>query len=93
MLIRALLFALPVIAALLAITLPRGPVLAALIALLVIAAPVHIVAHDGNAAYDYVSEDEIEGFRFVAERRSPGCTVATRPGRFCAAPTCSSATA
>jgi len=71
MLIRALLFALPAIAALVAITQPRGPVLAALIALLVIAAPVHIVAHYGNEAYDYVSEDEIEGFRFVAERLAP----------------------
>ncbi len=71
MLIRALLFSLPAIAALVAMAQPRGPRLAALVALLVLAAPVHIVAHYGNESYDYVSKEEIEGFRFVAERLAP----------------------
>jgi len=71
MLIRSLLFALPMIVALVVIARPKGPLLAMYVALLVVVAPAHIVAHYGNEAYDYVSEEEIEGFRFVAERLAP----------------------
>lgn len=71
MLIRALLFALPMIAVLIVIARPRGRLLAAYVALLTAAAPAHIVAHYGNEAYDHVSAREIEGFRFVADRLAP----------------------
>lgn len=71
MLIRALLFALPMIAALIAIARPRGRLLAAYVVVLTAAAPAHIVAHYGNEAYDHVSAREIEGFRFVADQLAP----------------------
>jgi hypothetical protein len=71
MLIRALLFALPIIVALVVIARPKGPLLTAYVALLVIVAPAHILAHYGNEAYDHVSKQEIEGFRFVADQLAP----------------------
>lgn len=71
MLIRALLFALPGIVVLVVMARPKGPLVAAYVALLVVAAPLHIVAHYGNEAYDHVSRDEIAGFRFVADRLAP----------------------
>lgn len=71
MLIRALLFALPMIVVLVVMARPRGPLLAAYVALLVAVAPVHLIAHYGNEAYDHVSDQEIEGFRFVADELAP----------------------
>lgn len=67
MLIRALLFALPMIVALVVIAQPRGRLLAAYVALLVVLTPLHILTHYGNEAYDHVSQQEIDGFRFFAE--------------------------
>lgn len=71
MLIRALLFTLPMIVALVVIARPKGVMLGAYVALLVVLAPVHMIAHYGNEAYDYVSQDEVEGFRFVARHLAP----------------------
>lgn len=71
MLIRALLFTLPMIVALVAIAQPRGRLLAIYVLLLVVLAPVHILTHYGNEAYDHVSQQEIDGFRFFAERLAP----------------------
>gem|GEM_PF-2849340 len=79
MLIRALLFALPIIPALVATARPKGLLLAAYVALLAVVAPAHIVAHYGNEAYDHVSRDEIEGFRFVAEHLAPARIVGAYP--------------
>src|SRR5207302_5984197 len=63
MLIRVLLFSLPLLALLLVHANSRA-LSAAVVLLLSVAAPVHLIAHYGNEAYDYVSPAEVDGFHF-----------------------------
>ena len=66
MMIRVLLFSLPVLGALVASAfwLPAFRVLVAVV--LIAMAPIHMLSHYGNELHDYVSPHELEGFAYVA---------------------------
>jgi hypothetical protein len=80
MLIRTELFSLPPLAMIIAATANRRHVLAVVAATLMFMAPLHILAHYGNEAYDYVSPGEIAGFRFVATHLAPAKIYGGFPG-------------
>jgi hypothetical protein len=80
MLIRTELFSLPPIAMIIAATANRRHILAVVAATLMFMAPLHILAHYGNEAYDYVSPGEIAGFRFVATHLAPAKIYGGFPG-------------
>ncbi|HWE15385.1 MAG TPA: hypothetical protein VG365_17805 [Solirubrobacteraceae bacterium] len=80
MLIRTELFSLPPVAMIIAATANRRHILAVVAATLMFMAPLHILAHYGNEAYDYVSPGEIAGFRFVATHLAPAKIYGGFPG-------------
>jgi hypothetical protein len=65
MLIRSLLFVLPMVAAIAAMSIRVRAFAAAFVLTMILMAPVHILTHFGNELYDYVSADEIAGFDFI----------------------------
>lgn len=65
MLIRALLFAIPFLAIVVAAALRFRPYMIAVALVLMLLAPVHVFTHFGNELYDYVSPQELEGFETV----------------------------
>ena len=82
MLIRSLLFVLPMVAAVAAMSL-RIRAFAILFTLIIILmAPIHVLTHFGNELYDYVSAGEIQGFDFIA-RQGPANVIGGAPaGQF-----------
>lgn len=70
MLIRSLLFVLPVLAGVAAICLRERGFLLLATAVLVVMAPIHVITHYGNELYDYVSPGEIAAFEYI-EARGP----------------------
>ena len=71
MLIRVLLFSLPLLGGLVVIGLRRRVFRLAFLGLLTVMAPLHILTHYGNELHDYVSPGEIAGFEFVATELAP----------------------
>jgi hypothetical protein len=71
MLIRVLLFSLPMLAILIVRAFDAAAVRVALIAALVVFAPLQLVTHYGNELYDYVSPGEVAGFSYVADHLAP----------------------
>jgi hypothetical protein len=67
MLIRSLLFVLPMVVAVAAMSIRIRAFAAAFILTMIVMAPLHILTHYGNELYDYVSADEIEAFDFIAD--------------------------
>ena len=79
-LIRVLLFSLPLLAVLLVGTLSvRGPVVLTAVVLAAMA-PLHPLTHYGNEAYDYVSPAELEGFQYIARELAPANIYGGYPG-------------
>jgi hypothetical protein len=71
MVIRVLLFSLPMIAGL-AVTAFRNRAYRLLVVVvLIVMAPVHILTHFGNEELDYVSQDEVAAFSFVSTSLPP----------------------
>lgn len=66
MLIRSLLFVLPMITAVAAMSLRIQAFSAVFILVVIGMAPIHILTHFGNELYDYVPANEIAGFDFIA---------------------------
>jgi hypothetical protein len=66
MLIRSLLFVLPMIAAVVAMSMRRRSFAIAFAVTIVLMAPIHMLTHYGNELYDYVSADEIAGFDYIS---------------------------
>jgi hypothetical protein len=62
MLIRSLLFVLPIVTAVVAIALADRRFQGAFVAILIVMAPIHILTHYGNELYDYVGPGEIVAF-------------------------------
>jgi hypothetical protein len=71
MVIRVLLFSLPVLGAIIASAFWRPAFRVLVIAVLVAMAPVHILTHYGNELLDYVSPGEIAGFSYVRDAIAP----------------------
>ncbi|HEX9044025.1 MAG TPA: hypothetical protein VF802_03275 [Candidatus Limnocylindrales bacterium] len=71
MLIRILLFSLPMLAVLTLRAFDAAPIRTVLAASLLVAAPLHMVTHYGNELYDYVSPGEVTGYELIAERLAP----------------------
>ncbi len=71
MLIRVLLFSLPLLAIIVVRTLDARLIQVAALASLAVFAPLQLVTHYGNELYDYVSPGEVAGFEYVAERLAP----------------------
>lgn len=65
MLIRSLLFVLPMVAAVVAIAIREPAFQRVVLASLIVMAPVHILAHYGNELYDYVGPGELEAFTYI----------------------------
>ena len=70
MLIRSLLFILPIVAAVCAIGMEDRRFAVALAAIVILMAPVHILTHYGNELYDYVGPGELAAFDYV-ETKTP----------------------
>jgi hypothetical protein len=71
MLIRVLLFSLPMLAVLTLRAFDAAPIRTVLAASLLVAAPFHMVTHYGNELYDYVSPGEVTGYELIADRLAP----------------------
>ena len=71
MLIRVLLFSLPMLAALAVAAFATRAYRLLLVAVIVVMAPIHILTHYGNELLDYVSPGEIAGFEFVSSSLPP----------------------
>jgi hypothetical protein len=71
MLIRVVLFSLPILAILTAIAMSWRPAVVVVVITFAAMAPLHLVTHYGNEAYDYVSPKELDGFRLVSEDLAP----------------------
>jgi hypothetical protein len=65
MLIRSLLFVLPVVTAVIAVNLADRRFALAVAAIVILMAPIHILTHYGNEAYDYVGPGELAAFDYV----------------------------
>jgi hypothetical protein len=68
MLIRSLLFVLPMVAAVAAMSLRIRAFAIGFVLIIIVMAPLHILTHFGNELYDYVPATEIAGFDFLAEQ-------------------------
>jgi hypothetical protein len=71
MLIRVLLFSLPLLAALAVAAFGARVYRVVLVVAIAVMAPVHILTHYGNELHDYVSPGEIAGFEFVSSSLPP----------------------
>jgi hypothetical protein len=71
MLIRVLLFSLPMLAALAVAAFGAWAYRVVLVVAITVMAPVHILTHYGNELHDYVSPGEIAGFEFVSSSLPP----------------------
>jgi len=71
MVIRVLLFSLPMLAGLAVAAFGHRAYRLLVVATLVVMAPVHILTHFGNEALDYVSPGELAGFAFVSSALPP----------------------
>ena len=80
MVIRALLFSLPLIGILVVAAWTSRALRIALAVALAIGAPMHIVSHYGNEAYDYVSPAEVQGYEFIANHLAPAKIYGAFPG-------------
>lgn len=65
MLIRSLLFVLPIVTAVVAVNLADRRFAIAVTAIVIVMAPVHVLTHYGNELYDYVRPGELAGFDYV----------------------------
>ena len=65
MLIRVLLFCLPLLAGLAVAAFGTRAYRLLLVAVIIVMAPIHILTHYGNELHDYVSPGEVAGFEFV----------------------------
>ncbi len=79
MLIRVLLFSLPLLAVLVVRAFDSRAVRAVLLAGLVAAAPLQVVTHYGNELYDYVSPGEVAGYEYIADRLAPANVLGAYP--------------
>lgn len=79
MLIRVLLFSLPMLAVLALRALDAAPIRTVLAASLLVAAPFHMVTHYGNELYDYVSPAEVTGYELIADRLAPANVYGAYP--------------
>src|SRR4029453_3965562 len=82
MLIRSLLFVLPMVAAVAAMALRIRAFAITFMLTIILMAPIHILTHFGNELYDYVSADEIEGFDFVAQQAPANVYGGAPAGQF-----------
>jgi hypothetical protein len=71
MVIRVLLFSLPMLAGLAVLAFGHRAYRLLVVATLIVMAPVHILTHFGNEALDYVSPGELAGFAFVSSTLPP----------------------
>jgi hypothetical protein len=71
MLIRVLLFSLPMLAGLAVAAFGTGAYRLLLVVAVAVMAPIHILTHYGNELHDYVSPNEIAGFEFVSSSLPP----------------------
>ena len=71
MLIRVLLFSLPVVAGLAMVGFGSRVYRLLFLAVIMVMAPIHILTHYGNELHDYVSPGEIAGFGFVSSSLPP----------------------
>jgi hypothetical protein len=71
MLIRVLLFSLPIVAGLAMAGFGSRAYRLLLVAVIAVMAPIHILTHYGNELHDYVSPGEIAGFAFVSSTLPP----------------------
>ena len=71
MVIRVLLFSLPMLAGLAVTAFVRRTYRLLLVGVLVVMAPVHILTHFGNESLDYVSPGELAGFAYVSSMLPP----------------------
>ncbi len=79
MLIRVLLFSLPMVAALAVAAFATRAYRLLLVAVIVVMAPIHILTHYGNEMLDYVSPGEIAGFEFVSSSLPPANVFGAYP--------------
>jgi hypothetical protein len=83
MVIRLLLFSLPMLSVLVAGAIRLRLIPIVLLAALVVMAPVHLLTHYGNEQYDYVSPDELAGYQYIADKLAPANVYGGFPaGRF-----------
>jgi hypothetical protein len=71
MLIRVLLFSLPMLAALAVAAFGARAYRVVLVVAIAVMAPIHVLTHYGNELHDYVSPGEIAGFEFVSSSLPP----------------------
>jgi hypothetical protein len=71
MLIRVLLFCLPLLAGLAVAAFGTRAYRLLLVAVIIVMAPIHILTHYGNELHDYVSPGEVAGFEFVSSSLPP----------------------
>jgi hypothetical protein len=82
MLIRSLLFVLPIVAAVVAVAIRDRRFQRIVLASLVVMAPVHILTHYGNELYDYVSPGELAAFDYIATRGEANIYGGSPAGNF-----------
>jgi hypothetical protein len=80
MLIRVLLFSLPILAGLAVTAFDTRAYRLLLVAAIIVMAPIHILTHYGNELHDYVSPGEIAGFEFVTSSLPPANIFGGYPG-------------
>jgi hypothetical protein len=80
MLIRVLLFSLPMLAGLAIAAFGSGAFRLLLVVVIAVMAPIHILTHYGNELHDYVSPNEIAGFEFVSSSLPPANIFGGYPG-------------
>jgi hypothetical protein len=80
MLIRVLLFSLPILAGLAVTAFGTRAYRLLLVAVITVMAPIHILTHYGNELHDYVSPGEIAGFEFVSSSLPPANVFGGYPG-------------
>jgi hypothetical protein len=80
MMIRVLLFSLPMLGAIIAASFWRPPFRLLVMVVLVAMAPIHVLTHYGNEEHDYVSPGEIAGFAFVDSALPPANVFGGYPG-------------
>lgn len=80
MLIRVLLFSLPILAGLAVTAFGTRAYRLLLVAIVIVMAPIHILTHYGNELHDYVSPGEIAGFEFVSSSLPPANIFGGYPG-------------
>jgi hypothetical protein len=80
MMIRVLLFSLPMLGAIVASAFWRPAFRLVVLVVLVAMAPVHMLTHYGNEMHDYVSPGELAAFAFVASSLPPANVFGGYPG-------------